>query len=211
VIGSWRAPREQAGECRTAFIIAEFRAEENAAAEPLYRDDVVPLFLDDETRGMALESAATFPAASEMVKVRTWYFDRAVSRAMSEGARQVVILGSGLDTRAARLARKGVRFFEIDDGRTLRLKRARLAAAGLRPHVAWIPGDYLADDLIDRLRAAGCDPAFLRSREGNDLPSPRRYGARLPGAPQPFGFLDHVRRSRMSGTRISPAWIISPT
>ncbi len=143
---------------RTAFIIAEFRAEENAAATPLYRDDVVPLFLDAETREMARQSAATFPAASEMVKVRTWYFDRAMSRAMSDGARQVVILGSGLDTRAARLARDGVRFFEIDDGRTLDLKHERLSAAGLLPDVLFLPGDYLADDLVDRLRATGCDP-----------------------------------------------------
>ena len=143
---------------RTAFIIAEFRAEENAAAVPLYRDDVVPLFLDDETREMARLSAATFPAASEMVKVRTWYFDRAVSRAMDGGARQVVILGSGLDTRAARLARDGVRFFEMDDVRTLRLKHERFASAGLRPDVVFLPGDYLADDLVDRLRVAGCNP-----------------------------------------------------
>jgi hypothetical protein len=33
----------------TAFVVAQCRAEENAAASPLYRDDVVELFLDDET------------------------------------------------------------------------------------------------------------------------------------------------------------------
>jgi methyltransferase (TIGR00027 family) len=119
---------------------------------------VVPLFLDDETREWARRSAATFPPASEMVKVRTWYFDRAMGRALSEGIRQVVILGSGLDTRAVRLAREGVRFFEIDDGRTLRLKEERLADVGLRPDARFIAGDYLSDDLLDRLRAAGCDP-----------------------------------------------------
>ena len=142
---------------RTAYIIAEFRAEENAGPDPLYRDDVVPLFLDAETREMARLSAATFPAASEMVKVRTWYFDRAMTRALSAGATQAVILGAGLDTRAVRLAREGARFFEIDDALTLRLKQDGLAAAGMRPDVAWIPGDYLADGLIDLLRGTGCD------------------------------------------------------
>ena len=34
----------------TAFVVAEFRAEENAEPAPLYRDPVVELFLSEETR-----------------------------------------------------------------------------------------------------------------------------------------------------------------
>ena len=34
----------------TAFVVAEFRAEENRAATPLYRDSVVGLFLSEESR-----------------------------------------------------------------------------------------------------------------------------------------------------------------
>ena len=37
----------------TAFIIAEFRAEENAAPEPLYRDEIVKLFLDRNSEQVA--------------------------------------------------------------------------------------------------------------------------------------------------------------
>ena len=34
----------------TAFVVAEFRAEENSEATPLYRDSVVGLFLDEDTQ-----------------------------------------------------------------------------------------------------------------------------------------------------------------
>lgn len=34
----------------TAFVVAELRAEENDAARPLYRDSVVGLFLNEESR-----------------------------------------------------------------------------------------------------------------------------------------------------------------
>ena len=37
----------------TAFVVAEFRARENAEAHPLYLDRVVPIFLDDRTRRAA--------------------------------------------------------------------------------------------------------------------------------------------------------------
>ena len=35
----------------TAFIVAECRARENAEANPLYVDRIVPLFLDERTGG----------------------------------------------------------------------------------------------------------------------------------------------------------------
>jgi hypothetical protein len=37
----------------TAFIVAEYRAHENAEANPLYVDRIVPLFLDERTRQAA--------------------------------------------------------------------------------------------------------------------------------------------------------------
>ena len=59
----------------TAFVVAEFRAEENRAARPLYRDPVVELFLNEDTRYAAGLIAAAFPPAKDMVKVRTRYLD----------------------------------------------------------------------------------------------------------------------------------------
>jgi O-methyltransferase involved in polyketide biosynthesis len=64
----------------TAFVVAEFRAEENDAARPLYRDSVVGLFLNEESRDAAGRVAASFPPVKDMVKVRTKYFDDTLER-----------------------------------------------------------------------------------------------------------------------------------
>jgi hypothetical protein len=37
----------------TAFVVAEYRAQENAEQNPLYRDPIVPLFLSGQTRRAA--------------------------------------------------------------------------------------------------------------------------------------------------------------
>jgi len=37
----------------TAFIVAEYRAQENGEPNPLYRDPIVPLFLNERTRQAA--------------------------------------------------------------------------------------------------------------------------------------------------------------
>ena len=59
----------------TAFVVAEFRAEENREATPLYRDSVVGLFLSEESRHAAARVAASFPPVKDLVKIRTKYFD----------------------------------------------------------------------------------------------------------------------------------------
>jgi methyltransferase (TIGR00027 family) len=135
----------------TAFIIAEFRAEENEAATPLYRDEIVRLFLNDETKAIAARLAQTFPAAKDMVKVRTKYFDDVLSEQISQGCQQIVILGAGLDTRAVRHAAEGVTYFEIDCEDTLQLKQECLSANQVSANVTYIPGDYVKDNLIELL------------------------------------------------------------
>ena len=132
----------------TAFIIAEFRAEENAAPEPLYRDEIVELFLDQNSKQVAHQVAQSFPSVKDMVKLRTRYFDDVLAQQLALGCQQVVILGSGLDTRAVRMLTPGVRYFEIDQATTLQLKAERLAANGIAAEVTYIPGDYVKDNLI---------------------------------------------------------------
>src|SRR6185295_14518153 len=97
----------------TAFVVAEFRADENRAVNPLYRDLVVELFLNDETLQASRLVAARFPQVKDMVKVRTRYFDHTLQKQIQARFHQVVILGSGLDTRAVRMAAPDVRYFEI--------------------------------------------------------------------------------------------------
>ena len=47
----------------TAFVVAEFIAEENAETGPLYRDSVVGLFLTEESTRAAERVAASCPGA----------------------------------------------------------------------------------------------------------------------------------------------------
>ncbi len=135
----------------TAFIIGEFRAEENEEEIPLYKDEIVNFFLNNETKKVANHVAQNFPAAKEMIKLRTKYFDEVLSNQISLGYKQVVILGSGLDTRAARKNVDGVVYFEIDDKTTLQLKQDVLKKNNISTNVCYIPGDYVKDDLVSLL------------------------------------------------------------
>ncbi|MFB8787511.1 MAG: class I SAM-dependent methyltransferase [Potamolinea sp.] len=141
----------------TAFIIAEFRAEENAETAPLYQDEIVKFFLNEQTKHLAEEVAKTFPLSKEMVKIRTKYFDDVLSQQLDLGVQQVVILGSGLDTRAIRKQAEGVTYFEIDAQATLQLKEESLKQNNITANVRYIPGDYVKDDLISLLKQHNFD------------------------------------------------------
>ena len=132
----------------TAFVVAEFRAEENAEAAPLYRDSVVGLFLTEETKRAAERVAVSFPPVKDLVKIRTKYFDDTLERQLFSQFRQVVILGAGLDTRAVRKRSPGVTYFEIDDAATLNVKHACYQHHGFDVNVKFIPGNYVADGMM---------------------------------------------------------------
>jgi methyltransferase (TIGR00027 family) len=155
----------------TAFVVAEFRAEENTVDTPLYRDAIVGLFLDSESRQAAQRVADAFPATKDLVRIRTKYLDEMLDEQLRTDIRQVVILGAGLDTRAVRKPTAGVTYFEIDDGATLALKQARYREAGINADVKFIPGNYVTDGLIDLLELQGFDfnlPTYV-IWEGNTM------------------------------------------
>jgi methyltransferase (TIGR00027 family) len=144
----------------TAFIVAEFRADESNEAEPLYRDEIVPLFLDAGTRKAAEDFSAGFPPVKELVKIRTRYLDDRLEAQLRQGFSQVVILGAGFDTRAVRKQTPGVTFFEIDDPALLKLKKERLEANHIDAAAKLIPGNYVSDDLTGMLESSGFDAAL---------------------------------------------------
>lgn len=144
----------------TAFISAAFRAEGGRGPDALYQDGVTPFFLNDEIRKRAEQVARPFPPAKDMIQVRTRYFDEVMGGEIAAGCRQVVILGSGLDARAARLNGPGVAYFEIDHPATLRFKENTLRENGVRANVTYIPGDYVRDGPDVLLSRSGLDPAL---------------------------------------------------
>lgn len=100
----------------TAFFVAEYRAEENSAPDPLYRDSIVELFLNDATRQAAASAAIASPSVKEGVKLRTRYFDDTLEERIARGCRQVVIDESTGDAGFEHFARLGAPWITgIDD------------------------------------------------------------------------------------------------
>ena len=155
----------------TAFVVAEFRAEENREAAPLYQDHIVELFLNEDTRAAAGRVSTNFPSVKDLVRIRTRYLDDMLDQQLRSGVRQVVILGAGLDTRAVRKPAAGVTYFEIDDAATLAMKQRSYQWHGIDANVKFIPGNYVTDGLIDLLAQHGFDvdlPAYF-IWEGNTM------------------------------------------
>jgi hypothetical protein len=167
----------------TAFVVAEFRARENDEPHPPYLDPVVHIFLDDRTKKAAAAIRADFPAGEKMPRLRTRYFDDRLDEQITQGCRQVVILGSGLDTRPVRKRADGVAYFEIDDANTLSLKQARYAANGIDAPVTFIPSNYVAAGVLleQRLRRKPAELLHL-GRQYDVSDPPNRHES--PGRPE---------------------------
>jgi len=144
---------------RTAVMVAAFRGRASARPEPLIRDPWAAALAGGEGPGLADAFEKHFPAFELWIAVRTAYLDAHVARWTAPPLRfeQVVVLGAGLDTRAARLARTGVRFFEVDHPATRSVKLARLAELPGYPVPAatYVACDFETDDFVDRLVDAG--------------------------------------------------------
>ena len=95
----------------------------------------------------------------DMMGVRTRYFDDFFLHATGGGVRQAVILASGLDARAYRLAwPAGTIVYEIDQPRVIEFKTKTLAELGATPTAGRRPvGIDLRQDWPTALRQAGFD------------------------------------------------------
>src|SRR5215813_4767799 len=179
----------------TAFVVAEFRAEENTEASPLYADPIVGLFLNDDSKRAAGRVAASFPHTRDLVRIRTKYLDDMLEKQLHSNVRQVVILGAGLDTRAVRKHSSAVSYFEIDDPATLKLKQECYERYGFDMNVTFMPGDYVRDGLITLLARSGFAfdlPTYV-IWEGNTMYLPRDYTRQVLAE-----LKNHVRRFELS-------------
>ncbi|ONI79750.1 hypothetical protein ALI144C_23660 [Actinosynnema sp. ALI-1.44] len=99
------------------------------------------------------------PGALWFEVVRTKYMDDVVCEEIAAGARQVVILGAGFDTRAYRMTDTlgDIPVYEVDHPVTAARKQARLRAvtAGV---VRYVTIDFNHEDLATRLAGHGYDP-----------------------------------------------------
>lgn len=150
----------------TALAVAVGRAIESRRQDRLIDD---PYARDLVTAADAPQLSALPDSAIELQEamsgylgVRTRFFDEYFLRAAAGGVRQAVILASGLDTRAFRLAwPDDLRVFEIDQPKVLEFKDDTLNRLGVKPNSdrVVLPVD-LRDDWANALRDAGFDSSL---------------------------------------------------
>jgi methyltransferase (TIGR00027 family) len=141
-------------------MVCAYRARATRAERPLLVDPWAAALAGDEGEALARTMDARFPPMGLWLALRVAYLDRLVALSVDRlGVRQVVILGAGYDTRAARLPRAGVTYFEVDHPATQASKRARLAELGGYPIDAarYTSCDFEREDPIERLTATGFD------------------------------------------------------
>lgn len=106
-------------------------------AEPLVRAVGLDFFvraLDGEIDLGDIDPRFDQRRAAEGMAVRTRHFDRLFTESASAGIRQAVILASGLDARAYRLAwPAGTTVFELDQPEVIAFKTRTLAELGAEP------------------------------------------------------------------------------
>jgi methyltransferase (TIGR00027 family) len=103
--------------------------------------------------------------AARAMLVRTRFIDEKLAQAIRGGARQVVVLGAGFDTRAYRLTEllRDVRVFEVDRPATQERKRRRIqelipsVIGALPPNLTYAPFDFRQEKPGDALLRAGYD------------------------------------------------------
>src|ERR1700744_2925212 len=165
----------------TATMVAAARAMASRADRPLIDDpfaeplvkavgvdlltrlatgEVDPNDLNDVHDG-ATGSAGAMSRMADNMAVRTRFFDEFFLGATEAGIKQVVILASGLDARAYRLAwPAGTVVYEVDQPQVIEFKSRTLAALGAAPTAdRRVVAVDLRDDWPTALRTAGFDPS----------------------------------------------------
>ncbi len=98
------------------------------------------------------------PGVMAFMLARERYIDDFIKARLSEGIKQVVILGAGFDARAYRMPElQRLRVFEVDHPATQAVKRKRLKKVvdPPPPQVTFVPVDFDTQTLAERLTASG--------------------------------------------------------
>lgn len=157
----------------TAVWVALWRGFGSLERDPVVRDPVArdllpmpykPLLAAAEHVPRAVGAAmrvvhAITRGRTRHLPLRTREIDEAIAEAVRGGARQLVVLGAGLDARAWRLdALEDVRVFEVDHPATQAYKRERVGGRAPRAReVVFVGVDFERQDLAQRLAESGHD------------------------------------------------------
>lgn len=147
----------------------EYVSKHAGREKPLYKDPFMYLF--KPTGDDPLPKKMQLP-----LSIRHRFFSRAISQEVkNNNIKQVIILGSGLDTRPIRKKKYseqyGVHFFECDRKSVIDYKKRIFKENNIKPNSKMISLDYIEGDIIAELKKQGCDfekPSFILL-EGNSM------------------------------------------
>ena len=151
---------------KTAVLAAAHRGRASDRQPPLCGDVWATRLAGEEGAALARIYDQIFAHAELWMAVRTAFIDAHARHALASGTAQVVLLGAGLDTRAARLSRPGARFFEVDqpESQADKLRRVRGLAGYPVEAATYVTCDFEKEDFVERLSSAGFragEPAFF--------------------------------------------------
>ncbi len=137
-------------------MIAGYRARATAQTNPICTDKWAAQLAGDVGIELSREFDKGYEAMELWIALRTRYLDEQI-RHWTQRFDQVVMLGAGFDTRAARLAQPNIDFYEVDHPATQAMKREKLAALGGYPVEAatYTPCDFETQDFLDQLGETG--------------------------------------------------------
>jgi methyltransferase (TIGR00027 family) len=155
----------------TALGIAAFRAleserkQDEKICEDPYARKFVPTWFYYVAKFTMVTGYAEWrsPGVMGFLVTRSRYIDDYLSGGIRDGIEQLVILGSGFDSRPYRFEqlRGRVRVFEVDHPATQRIKKEKLVKifGALPNHVTFVPVDFAEETLEKRLVESGYDKA----------------------------------------------------
>src|SRR5579864_2716022 len=130
----------------------------------IFKDPFASKILDEQTAASLNEMAAdeSLRPWRLFIAARSRFSEDTMADCVAAGARQIVVLGGGLDTFSLRnpFADLGVRAFEVDYAATQSWKRERIKAAGLiePPSLVFAPTDFERQSLSEGLTRVGFKP-----------------------------------------------------
>jgi methyltransferase (TIGR00027 family) len=145
---------------RTAYSAARHRATHQLLERGVIFKDPFAVRILGAPEEELLADAPRRPMRA-FIAARHRFAEDALAAAVRRGARQVVVLGAGLDTIAYRNGFADVRVTEVDHPSTQEWKRQRLAETGIAipSSVSYVGVDFEQESLADRLVLDG--PAFF--------------------------------------------------
>ncbi len=121
----------------------------------------IPYSIKEDYRYFGKAMPADMAASYYYVNARTHHIDALLKQAADTGAKQVIILGAGFDTRGYRFTKSypQLRFFEVDLPATIEWKKEKVIRIfGRAPEaIVYAPIDFNTQKLGDVLEEAGYD------------------------------------------------------